>query len=121
MNKSFIKYNFVELLWCTLILFLNLKDEDFWYLVPVFCTLTLLILRPTQLLGIMVSVIFMLAGIFFSFAWISELKEFHTFNQAASALLAGGGGILILLLGSALMLFKKYFRSDFVHTRMQWK
>ncbi len=121
MNKSFIKHNFVELLWCTLILFLNLKDDDFWFLVPVFCILTMLILRPSQFLGLLASAIFMLASILLLIAWISELNEFHTINHPASALFAGGAGILILMLSSAVLLFKKYVKSNFIHTRLLWK
>ncbi len=121
MNKSFIKHNFVELLWCTLILFLNLKDDDFWFLVPVFCILTMLILRPSQFLGLLVSVVFLLASILLLIAWISELNEFHTINRPASALFAGGAGILILMLCSGIILLKKYLKGNFIHARLLWK
>lgn len=121
MNKSFIKHNFVELLWCTLILFLNLKDDDFWFLVPVFCILTMLILRPSQFLGLLVSVVFLLASILLLIAWISELNEFHTINHPASALFAGGAGILILMLCSGIILLKKYLNGNFIHARLLWK
>lgn len=121
MNKSFVKHNFVELLWCTLILFLNLKDDDFWFLVPVFCILTILILRPSQFLGLLVSVVFLLASILLLIAWISELNEFHTINHPASALFAGGAGILILMLCSGIILLKKYLKGNFIHARLLWK
>jgi hypothetical protein len=81
----------------------------------------MLILRPSQFLGQLVSAIYMLASIFFLIAWISELNEFHTINHASSALFAGGSGILILMLSSAALLFKKYLKSNFVHTRLLWK
>lgn len=74
--------------------------------------LAALFIWKTNVLGIAISVVFILLSIFITLALISELREFPTFdNNAKSMLLVGAVWLTLNFVLSAIMI-KKWFKAS---------
>jgi hypothetical protein len=87
---------------------------------PVALVLTVLfaflILKKPVILGRIISILLLVASIYFLVAMVDEFGEFTTKGAAAYQLLLVGGALFILSLAVILLMVYKYFRGSNIFT-----
>lgn len=96
------------------VIFYWVSTSNLWnpFAISLLVILATLFIWKTNVLGIAISVIFILLSIFMTLALISELREFPTFDNNAKTMLLVGAVWLTLNFLLSVMMMKKWFKED---------